>query len=118
HIDAWVVRPDGGQDKIAFRLLAPDSVENLQGNVARLLRNMPEDKKRAPADVMNKLAANSGFMADHNLFRTRWVVAVPAAQPHLSAGARLKVPLPQTDAIIASFSPVPRVRLLASSDAS
>jgi len=118
HIDAWVVRPDGGSDKIAFRLLAPDSVENLQGNIARLLRNMPEQKARPPGEVAKKLAANSGFMADPNLFRTRWVVGVPMAPLHLPAGARLRVQLTHTEPINASFSPVPRVRLLASSDAS
>jgi mono/diheme cytochrome c family protein len=117
HIDAWVVRPDGGSDKIAFRLLAPDSVENLQGNIARLLRNMPEQKARPPGEVAKKLAANSGFMADPNLFRTRWVVGVPMAPLHLSAGARLRVQLTHTEPINASFSPAPRVRLLASSDA-
>ena len=118
HIDAWVVRPDGGSEKIAFRLLAPDSVENLQGNIARLLRNMPDQKALAPGEVVKKLAANSGFMADPNLFRTRWVVGVPMAPLHLPAGARLRVQLTHTEPINASFSPVPRVRLLASSDAS
>ena len=117
HIDAWVVRPDGGSDKIEFRLLAPDSIENLQGNIARLLRNMPEQKARPPGEVAKKLAANSGFMADPNLFRTRWVVCVPVAPLHLPPGARLRVQLTHTEPINASFSPVPRVRLLASSDA-
>src|SRR6185437_9279328 len=118
HIDAWVIRPDGGSEKMEFRLLAPDSVENLQGNIARLLRNQPDQKARPPAEVVRSLAANSGFMADPNLFRTRWVVAVPVAPLHLPAGARLRVQLTHTEPINASFSPVPRVRLLASSDAS
>lgn len=117
HIDAWIVRPDGGSEKITFRLLAPDSVENLQGNIARLLRNMPQAKERSASEVAKQLAANSGFMADPNLFRTRWTVAVPMAPLHLPAGARLKVQLTHTEPINASFSPAPRLRLLASGDA-
>src|SRR5690348_13748312 len=39
HVDAWVVRPDGGADKIAFRLLAPDAVDALIGDIARDERN-------------------------------------------------------------------------------
>ncbi len=116
HIDAWVVRPDGGSDKIAFRLLAPDSVENLQGNIARVLRNTPDKKSRPPSEVVKQLAANSGFMADPNLFRTRWVICIPVAPLHLAPGARLRVQLTHTEPINASFSPAPRVRLLASSD--
>ena len=70
-----------------------------------------------PSTVAKSLAANSGFMADPNLFRTRWVVGVPVAPLRLPPGARLRVQLTQTEPINASFSPVPRVRLLASSDA-
>ncbi len=117
RIDAWIVQPDGRSDKIAFRLLAPDSVENLEGNIARMLRNAPDGKALMPAEVAKSLAANSGFMADPNLFRTRWVVGVPAAPLHLSPGARLRIQLTQTEPINASFSPVPRVRLWASGDA-
>ncbi len=117
HIDAWVIGPDGKQEKISFRLLAPDSVENLQANVARLLRNTPEGKDIPAQELTSKLAANSGFMADPNLFRTRWTVAVPMAPLHLAPGSRLRVQLTHTEPINASFSPVPRIRILASSDA-
>jgi len=117
HIDAWLVGPDGHSDKIEFRLLAPDSIENLQGNIARMLRNTSDRKVRSPAEVAKSLVANSGFMADPNLFRTRWVVGVPSAPLHIPAGAQLRVQLTQTEPINASFSPVPRVRLLASGDA-
>jgi hypothetical protein len=117
HIDAWLVRPDGSADKIAFRLWAPDAAESLQGNLARMLRNTPERKDATPADVAQSLAANSGFMADPNLFRTRWVVGVPQAPLHPAPGTRLRIQLTQTEPINAASSPVPRVRIFASGDA-
>jgi mono/diheme cytochrome c family protein len=113
RIDAWLDRPDGRSDKIDFRILAPDSVEALQGNMARMLRNTP-DSKAAPEGAMKRLADNSGVLADPNLFRTRWVVGVPVAPLHLPPGAKLRVQLTQTEPINAESSPAPRVRLLAS----
>jgi hypothetical protein len=115
RIDAWLVLADGHADKIAFRILAPDSVEAAQGNMARSLRNTKDAK--APADgAMQRLADNSGVLADPNLFHTRWVAAVPAAPLHLTPGTSLRVQLTQTEPINAESSPAPRIRLSASSD--
>jgi hypothetical protein len=65
---------------------------------------------------MQQLSANSGFMADPKLFRTDWVVLVPAAPVTLAAGSHIQVELTQTESINAESSPVPRVRFLASGD--
>jgi mono/diheme cytochrome c family protein len=115
RIDAWIVTLDGKEEKIAFRLLAPDSVENLEGDMGRLIRNSTGAATKGQAAA--RLAEFSGVMANPGLFRTRWVVAVPAAPQQLAPGARLRLQLTQNEPINAEASPPPRVRLLASSDA-
>ncbi|MEO8300337.1 MAG: PSD1 and planctomycete cytochrome C domain-containing protein [Rhizomicrobium sp.] len=116
RIDAWVVQ--GGQtkkikaEKIAFRLLAPDSMADVEGNVARMLRNAGK-----PGPVMARLAETSGFMADPVLFRTKWVVAVPVAPLKLGPGVSLKLQLTHSELINAASSSVPRLRVSASGDA-
>ncbi|HWY65300.1 MAG TPA: DUF1549 domain-containing protein, partial [Rhizomicrobium sp.] len=114
RIDASAVTPDGKSEPIALRILAPDSTEDLEANYVRLLRNTKTSG--APDQVMQELSANSGFMADPSLFRTNWVVVVPAAPVALAAGTRVRVQLTQTESINAESSPVPRVRFLASND--
>jgi mono/diheme cytochrome c family protein len=117
HVDAWVVRPDGGADKIAFRLLAPDAVDALIGDIARDERNTEDVKPaRPPAGMMERVAANSGVLADPNLFFTRWVVAVPDNPLQLPAGARLKVQLTQTEPVNQTTGAAPRLRLSTSND--
>lgn len=110
RIDAWVVQ-DGKAEKIAFRLLAPDSMADVEGNIARMLRNAPK-----PGPVMPRLAENSGFMADPGLFRTKWVVAVPAEPLKLRPGASLKLQLTHSELINAASSSAPRLRVSASND--
>ena len=114
RIDAWIVAPDGKSEKIAFRLLAQDSVENLEGDMARLIRNT--DGAAPEGQAAGRLAEFSGVMANPGLFRPRWVVAVPAAALQLAQGGMLKVQLTQNEPINAEASPPPRVRLLASND--
>ncbi|HWU56237.1 MAG TPA: PSD1 and planctomycete cytochrome C domain-containing protein [Rhizomicrobium sp.] len=111
RIDAWVVQ-GGKTEKIAFRLLAPDSLADMEGNIARMLRNAAK-----PGPVMPRLAETSGFMADPGLFRTKWVVAVPETPLKLEPGASLKLQLTHSELINAASSSVPRLRVSASGDA-
>ena len=113
HIEAWLVKPGGQEEKIVFRVLAPDSMAALEANMARLLRN----SRGTPAEVMPRLADNSGVMANPSLFRTQWVAAVPAQPLQIPPGASLKLQLTQTEPINAESVPAPRVRLSASGDA-
>ena len=110
RIDAWVVQ-GGKAEKIAFRLLAPDSMADVEGNIRRMLRNAAK-----PGPVMLRLAETSGFMADPGLFRTKWVVAVPATPLKLQPGASLKLQLTHSELINAASSSVPRLRVSASGD--
>ena len=110
RIDAWLVQ-GGKTEKIAFRLLAPDSMADVEGNIKRMLRNAAK-----PGPVMPRLAESSGFMADPGLFRTKWVVAVPEAPLKLEPGANLKLQLTHGELINAASSSVPRLRVSAGSD--
>ena len=142
HVDAWIVRPDGSADKIAFRLMAPDAVDSLIGDVARDMKangrgkvkvyekdktgrpvekmvaaKEPEVAPRTPDEVMQSIAANSGLLADPSFFYTRWVVAVPDRPLQLPAGAKLRLQLTQTEAVNQTIGAAPRVRLFTSNDA-
>ena len=110
RIDAWMVR-DGKSEKIAFRLIAPDSMIDVEGNLRRMMRNAAR-----PGPVMPRLAETSGFQADPILSRTKWVVAVPEEPLKLGAGASLKLQLTHSELINAASSSVPRLRVSASSD--
>ena len=142
HVDAWVVRPDGGADKIAFRLMAPDAADSLIADIARDLKangkgaaqgypkgkagvksgttaetREPAAKPRPPDAVMQNVTANSGVLADPSLFHARWVVAVPDHPVQLAAGAKLRLQLTQTEAVNQTIGAAPRVRLFTSNDA-
>jgi hypothetical protein len=114
RIDLAVIAPDGTTQAVPIRFLAPDSSEDLEANYVRLLRNVKT--AAAPGQAMVQLSANSGFMADPSLFRTNWVVAVPAAPLALAPGSHIRLELTQTEGINAESSPVPRVRFRASAD--
>lgn len=115
RIDAWVLRPGQPDEKIVFKMLAPDSFDNLQGNLARMMRTTPEAKS---GEVMAQYVRWGGFMANPSLFRPRWVVAVPEAPIALPPGSKVRVQLTQTESINAESSPPPRIRLFASADTS
>jgi hypothetical protein len=142
HVDAWIVRPDGSADKVAFRLMAPDAIDSLIGDIARDMRENGrgktkeyrsdktgrpvvvetktkrlDEKPRAPDEVMQSVAANSGLLADPNLFYARWAVAVPDAPLHLPAGAKLRLQLTQTEPVNQTIGAAPRLRLFTSNDA-
>ncbi|MEY4966471.1 MAG: hypothetical protein RL274_2054 [Pseudomonadota bacterium] len=114
-IEVWAVPPGGTPQKMDFRFLAPDSAENLEGNISRMLRNTA--KGTPQGDAMKRLADHSGFMALSRLFYTRWVVGVPSAAQTLAPGTILKVRFGQTESINAAPAHVPRIRIFASNDA-
>jgi hypothetical protein len=107
--DAWVIQPSGHQDKIPFRYFISDSEENLQAAVARQAEKL---EHASPADL-----GRGRFAANPNLFRTRWMVAVPASPVRLPRGSRLKVNLTQTQTVTDKPALVKRARLAASADA-
>lgn len=113
RIDAWVSRPGQPDEKIVFKMLAPDSFDNLQGNLARMMRTTPEAKS---GEVMAQYVRWGGFMANPSLFRPRWVVAIPETPIALPPGSKVRVQLTQTESINAESSPPPRIRLFASAD--
>ena len=80
QIDAWVVRPNGHQDKIPFRYFISDSEDNLEAAVGRAAKL--GQKSKADSET-------GGFAANPNLFRTRWTIGVTAAPLRLSRGSRL-----------------------------
>jgi hypothetical protein len=106
QMDAWVVQPSGRQDKISFGYFVRDSEENLAAAVARQAEKLPHDARPDPG----------AFAANPNLFRTRWIVAVPASPLRLVRGSRLKVRLTQTGNISSKPAHIRRARLSASSD--
>ncbi len=109
QIDAWVVQPNGHQDKIPFRYFISDSEENLEAAADRAaksgLKSQPDPE-------------TGGFGANPNLFYARWTVAVPATPLRLSRGSRLKVHLTQTENVSDKPALVRRARITASADAS
>jgi len=114
-IQVWAVAPGGAPRKVDLRFMAPDSAENLEGNIARLLRSTGRGTPKD--DVMKRLAENSGFMANSRLFYTRWVVAVPSEAQTLTPGTVLKIRFNQTESINAAPAHVARIRIFASNDA-
>jgi hypothetical protein len=108
QIEAWVIRPNGREEKIPFRYFVPDSEENLRAAVGRTL---------AFGSKSNGERRQGGFAANPNLFRARWAIALPASTLQLTRGSRLKVQLTQTENITDKPAHVKRARIAASSDA-
>ena len=106
QMDAWVVQPSGRQDKISFGYFVPDSEENLAAAVARQAGKLTRESKPDPG----------AFAANPNLFRTRWMVAVPTSPLRLVRGSRIKVRLTQTENVSDKPALIRRARLSASSD--
>src|SRR5580698_5482840 len=107
RIDAWIVRRDGQEKKIAFRYFVPDSEAGLEAALGEAV----ESKRELTSDP----GAN-GFRANPNLFRTRWMVGVPASTLEPVRGSRLKLRLTQTQEINDKPAPLRRARLSASGD--
>jgi hypothetical protein len=109
QIDAWIVQPNGHQDRIPFRYFISDSEENLEAAVGRAAKLGPKFK----ADP-----ETGGFGSNPSLFRLRWTIGVPASPLRLSRGSRLKVHLTQTENVSDKPALVRRARMAASADAS
>jgi len=106
--DAWVVQPNGREDKVAFRYFIPDSEENLEVTVAQEAGKSARESNVGPG--------TGGFAANPNLFRTRWLIGVTALPLRLARGSRLKVHLTQTENVSDKPALVRRARLAASAD--
>lgn len=109
RIDAWIVRPDGQETKIAFRYFVPDFEANLDTAVAAAVKS----KRELTSDP----GAN-GFQSNPSLFRSRWTVGVPVTRLELVPGSRLKLHLTQTQTVNDKPALVRRARLSVSDDAS
>ncbi len=108
QLDAWVVEPSGRSDKVSFRYFVQDSEENLGAAVARQAGKLVPESKTDPG--------TGGFAANPNLFRTRWLIAVPASPLRLERGSRLKLHFTQTENITDKPALVRRARIAASED--
>ncbi len=109
QIDGWIIRPDGHQEKIAFRYFISDSEENLEAAVGRTVSfgpNASGDRRKG------------AFAANPNLFRARWIIGVPASPLQMSPGSRLKVVLTQAENITDKPAHVKRARIAATADSS
>src|SRR4029077_1700492 len=104
QVEAWVVQPNGHQDKIRFRYFVPDSEDDLKSAIARAIRFGP----------MGELAG--GFAANPNLFRAHWMIGLPNNPLKLTPGSRIKMRLTQTQNVNDKPAHVRRARLSASSD--
>src|SRR5437773_2166607 len=107
RVDAWVVHPDGRQEKIVFSYFVPDSESDLETALERAAKI----KQPFSADP-----GSHGFAANPNLLRTHWTVGIPATPVKLAPGSRIKLGLTQTQTINDKPSLVRRLRLAASSD--
>jgi hypothetical protein len=106
-VEAWVVQPNGKQNKIAFRYFVQDSEPNLEAAVSV---GIPKKKSEEVDPVP------SAFAALPKLFQTRWIVGVTSEPLQLTRGTRLKVDLKQTESIDSKPVPIQRVRLSLSGD--
>ena len=107
QIEAWVVGPNGHQDKILFRYFISDSEDNLEAAVGRAAKLGQKSKPDSET---------GGFAANPNLFRTRWTIGVTAVPLRLSRGSRLRVHLTQTGNVSDKPALVRRARLSGSAD--
>jgi Protein of unknown function (DUF1553)/Protein of unknown function (DUF1549)/Planctomycete cytochrome C len=106
-VRAWLRHPDGRKERVAFRYFLHDSEPDLESAVSDSVAPKKADKKKDVAD---------GFAANTKLFRTRWIVGVPAVPQRIPANARIEVDLKQTDDINSKPALAQRVRLSFSND--
>jgi hypothetical protein len=111
-VEGWVISPGGEKGKIVFRAFVQDSETNLQ---AALLDESDAKQKTNHADPAGSVP--STFAALPKLFRTQWIVGIPAAPVPLPPGSRIQVDLKQVKNIDDKPAPIQRVRLALSEDA-
>ncbi len=109
-VEGWVVSPSGEKSKINFRYFVQDSERNQDAALFAASEPQENGKEAHPEP--------SAFAALPKLFRTRWMIGVPAEPLHLAEGSRIQVDLKQVKNIDSKPALIQRVRLDASSDAS
>jgi Protein of unknown function (DUF1553)/Protein of unknown function (DUF1549)/Planctomycete cytochrome C len=107
QIDAWIVQPNGHQDKIPFRYFISDSDDNLEAAVGRAAK-LEQKSKAYPG--------TGSFAANPNLFLPRWTIGIPASPLRLPQGSRLRVHLTQTENVSDKPALVRRARIASSAD--
>ncbi len=108
RVQGWVVAPGGQKTRVAFRYFVQDSEDNLRAAESAGSDAMGKPKPLDPVP--------SAFAALPKLFRTRWVVGVPAQPLALESGSRIQVDLKQVAGIDSKPALIQRVRLAVSSD--
>jgi Protein of unknown function (DUF1549)/Planctomycete cytochrome C len=113
RVEAWLVQPSGAREKIDFRYFVQDSELNLQ---SAIFSNVKLDPKPGEASYNNQEIdpVPSSFAALPKLFRTHWIVGVPAQPVQLPRGSRIQVAVEQTKEIDSKPALIQRIRLSAS----
>ena len=90
--------PAVAREKIDFRYFVQDSETNLR---SAIFSNVKLDPKpgAAPDNLVEIDPVPSSFAALPKLFRTRWIVGVPAQPVRLTRGSRIEVAIEQTQEI-------------------
>ena len=109
QVEAWLIRPGMGKEKIAFRYFLQDSEQNLDAVLA-------VQKKTKGSSTKPKKVDPSAFKALPKLSQTRWLVGVAAQTLHLGPGSRIEVDLKQTQGIDSKPVPIQRVSISVSDD--
>ena len=114
-VEGWLVKPGGERQKIDFSHFVQDSEPNLR---SAIFSNVKLDPKPGAAsyDLRDIDPVPSSFAALPKLFRTRWIVAVPAMPVQLTRGGRIEVAIEQTQEIDSKPALIQRIRLSASDD--
>ncbi len=114
RVVAFLVRPDGQKERITFRCMVQDSEENLAVSVAAPYDDMTEEQKKIENAKRKEVA--DGFAANPKLFKTRWVVGVPAKPLQVSEKTHIEVALQQGREIDTRPAILHRIRLTVSDD--
>jgi mono/diheme cytochrome c family protein len=107
RIGVWLIAADGSAQRVAIRCFLPDAEDNLH------VATKPPYAISEPYDAQ---LDSSGFNANPKLFRSRWVVAIPAQPLSVPTGAHLQVDFLHTTGIDMRPAPLRRVRFFTSDD--
>jgi mono/diheme cytochrome c family protein len=104
-VKAWIIRRDGGKERIPFRAFLQDSEENLEAAATATATAKSPSVELA-----------DGFAANPKLFAPRWIAGVLAQPLKLAEGERIQVDLMQTREIDYKPVQIKRLRLEVSND--